>query len=47
MKDKGTNIYLDDTIETFAFEKEALEIKFKHNIDELSNKNTYLTTILK
>lgn len=29
---KNTNIYLDDTVETFMFEKEALEIKLKHNI---------------
>lgn len=41
------DIYLDDTVETFIFEKEALEIKLKHNIAELSNKNAYLSTILK
>ena len=42
-----SKIYLDDTIETFLFEKEALDIKLKHNIDELSSKNAYLSTILK
>lgn len=47
MADKSKNICMDDTIETFVYEKQALEIKFKHNIAELSNKNAYLTTVLK
>lgn len=47
MSKSKNSIYLDDTIETFIFEKEALEIKLKHNIAELSTKNAYLTTILK
>ncbi len=42
-----SNIYLDDTIETIKFEKEALEVKFKHNINELTLKNIQLSQMLK
>ena len=45
--DKQHNIYLDDTIETIKFEKEALEVKFKHNINELTRKNIQLSLMLK
>jgi hypothetical protein len=44
---RGNNIYLDDTIETITFEKDALEVKFRHNINELSTKNIHLSAILK
>lgn len=38
---------MDDTVETIMFEKDALEVKFKHNINELSQKNILLGGMLK
>jgi len=35
------------TIDTIKFEKDALEVKFKHNINELSSKNIQFSNILK
>lgn len=45
-KSSENSIYLDDTIETIRFEKDALEVKFKHNINELSQKNVLLSGML-
>jgi hypothetical protein len=44
---RGNNIYLDDTIDTIRFEKDALEVKFKHNINELAAKNVLMSGLLK
>lgn len=43
----NSSIYLDDTIETIKYEKEALEVKFRHNINELTRKNIQLSAMLK
>jgi hypothetical protein len=44
--EKIRNIYMDDTIETIRFEKDALEVKFKHNINELASKNAIMSSLL-
>lgn len=44
---KKENIYLDDTVETIRFEKDALEVKFKHNINELAAKNVLMSGLFR
>jgi hypothetical protein len=44
---KKGNIYLDDTVETIRFEKDALEVKFKHNINELAAKNVLMSSLFR
>ena len=44
---KKENIYLDDTVETIQFEKDALEVKFKHNINELAAKNVRMSGLFR
>lgn len=43
----AASIYLDDTLDTIRFEKDALEIKFRHNISQLASNNVQLTALMR